>query len=386
MVVWCQGQVQRVILAPTPILFTIPNFITAGSGQALINIISRLDRERFAPAVCVGRKGGRLDEAVDRLNIPFIEAPFYIRARPYHSLLPRVRRVASLFRPYRFKIWHSFHYGDDYTEALIARAAGATHWIFTKKNMGWGTRSWYLRALLANRIAAQNTDMMRRFFAGFPLRSKARLLPRGVDVSRFRSGGSPRLQLRQKLGIYEEGVLVSLVAHLLPVKGHPTLIAAMSEVPKAHLALAGRALDEEYQADLDRLASRLGIEERVHFLGGIDDVPALLAETDIFVLPTWARWRMEGCPVALLEAMASGLACIATDIPGSRDLVEHEHSGLLVLPENTGALAGAIQRLVVDESFRQRLGAAARQRVESRFSIEQEVSAHEKLYDEILGS
>ena len=82
--------------------------------------------------------------------------------------------------------------------------------------------------------------------------------------------------------------------------------------------------------------------------------------------------------------MACGKACIATDVPGSRDIIEDGISGLLVPPEDPHALANAIQRLIDDPELRQQLGLAARQRVETHYTIEKEVAAHEQLYREIL--
>jgi len=102
-----------------PILFTIPNFITAGSGRAMLNIIERLDRSKFSPAICVSRKGGDLDKMVDSLGIPFIEAPFTVSAKPYTTLIYRSWKTSQIFRPYKFKLWHSFHYLDDYTGNIV---------------------------------------------------------------------------------------------------------------------------------------------------------------------------------------------------------------------------------------------------------------------------
>jgi glycosyltransferase involved in cell wall biosynthesis len=169
------------------------------------------------------------------------------------------------------------------------------------------------------------------------------------------------------------------------VKGHSTLIQAMAALPEVHLLIAGSALDQAYAAALRQQSAQLNSSGRIHFLGSVKEVPALLAESDIFVLPTWAKWRMEGCPVALLEAMACGKACVATDIPGSRDLVEPGKSGLLIAPEDSQALAGALQQLVASPALRQQLATAARQRILDHFTIEREVAAHEALYREILG-
>jgi glycosyltransferase involved in cell wall biosynthesis len=179
--------------APHAILFTIPNFITAGSGRALLNLIERLDRTRFAPGVCVAHKGGDLDQEVEAMGIPFIEAPFTVSPKPYVTLLWRASSVSPCPA---FALWHSFHYSDDYTEPIIAWMAGARAWVFTKKNMGWNSRAWALRSRFAARIAAQNGDMMREFFRTKGLRSKARLVPRGVDCLRFSPHAPATLQIR----------------------------------------------------------------------------------------------------------------------------------------------------------------------------------------------
>jgi len=365
----------------TRILFTIPNFITAGSGGAMLNIIRRLDPAIYEPGVCVSRRGGRLDREVEALGIPFIEAPFTVPALPYATLPARAWTAARVFRPYRFEIWHSFHYSDDYTEPLIARLAGAKRWVFTKKNMNWKHRSWYMRTLLASRVAAQNTDMLSEFFSSPLFRYKARLVPRGVDTTKFRVGIEPRLGLRRRLHL-EDKLVVGTVAHLVPVKGHQTLIEAIARHPQLVLVLAGKPLDEAYVAELHALVAKLGIADRVHFIGDVEDVPALLAELDIFCLPTLAKLRQEGCPVALLEAMACGRACVASDIPGARDLIEHERSGWLVPPEDPTRLAAALGALA-SPALRAQIGAAARKRVEDHYSIERETLAHMALYDEI---
>jgi glycosyltransferase involved in cell wall biosynthesis len=372
--------------APVPILFTIPNFTTAGSGRAMLNVVERLDRERFAPTICVLKRGGRLEEEIERLGIPYMSAAFTVAARPLATLAMRARSAARAFPSGGFALWHSFHYLDDYTEPLVARWSGAKAWVYTKKNMNWNARSWRLRTLFASRVAAQNTDMLRDFFAGPVFRRRAVLLPRGVDTERFRPGMPARLGLRAKLGVPEGAVVVGCVAQILPVKGHPTLLEAVARVRGVRLWLAGRELDEAYAAVLRKRIAELGLEDRVTFLGEVQDVPALLAELDAFVLPTWNEWRMEGCPVALLEAMSSGLPCVATDIPGSRDVVEAETSGILVPAKDAAALAAALERLAADPALRRTLGEAARGRAVRKYAIEIEVRAHEALYDGLLGA
>lgn len=363
---------------PVPILFTIPNFDTAGSGRALFEVARRLNRRHFAPAICVSRRGGRLEAEIEAAGIPLFAAPFVVAARPLLGLAARVREAAAAFAPRGFALWHSLHYLDDYTEPLIARAAGA-RFVFTKKNMSWNRRSWLLRSLLSRRIAAQNTEMLRRFFAGWPLAAKTTYLPRGVDTERFKPASRPERNTRLRVGC---------VAHLLPVKGQDRLLAAVAGLPGVELHLAGRALDPDFHRRLLGDIQALGLGDRVHLHGEVVDIPSFLHNLDVFVLATRPSGRMEGCPVALLEAMASGLPVLAPRIPGAADLLEAPGSGIL-LPAEDGAFVAALQhelsRLAREGELLGALAHGARQRVLQEFSIEQEVSRHERLYHEMLG-
>jgi glycosyltransferase involved in cell wall biosynthesis len=365
------------------ILYTIPNFITAGSGQVVLNIVKNLDRDRFSPAVCVLRKGGKKDQEIKDLGIPFLEAPFTVPARPYHDLFWRARRVAQEFKAHRFDLWHSFHYSDDYTEPLIARLAGTGAWIYTKTQMNWRRRSWYLRTLLSSRVIALNTCMMKEFFASIFFRPKARHIPIGIDQNEFHPEVPWRLQLRERYALPYGAVVITCVAHLLPVKGQKILIQALSQVPGGVLFLAGRPLDEGYVNSLHELVQGLGLANRVHFMGDIDDVPALLVEADIFVLPSLNEGRKEGLGVALIEGMACGRACVATDIPGPRDILKDGRCGLLVPPGNADAMAVALNRLGSLPFLREMLGEAARERVLQNYTVEKEVRSLEALYDEL---
>lgn len=365
------------------ILFTIPNFMTAGSGRAMLNVIERLDRSAYSPAVCVSRRGGELCNEVERMGIPMLEAPFTVAPRPLVSLPFRAWACAQPFRPHRFHLWHSFHYLDDYTEPMIARLSGARAWVYTKKNMNWRQRSWYIRTLLASKVAAQNTTMLRDFFGSRLFKDKVTLVAPGVDHEMYQPEGGSALGLRQKLGLGPDVPVVCVVANLLPVKGHPTVIKAIAEVPDAHLCLAGKPLDSEYVRSLENCIAGLGVGDRVHFLGGVTDVPALLRETDVFVLSTVSKG--EGCPVALLEAMSSGRACVASRVSGCIDVIQHGANGLLVEPENVTALADALRELCSSLELRRDLGRQARRRIETDYTMERETAQYDSLYRSALG-
>ena len=348
----------------------------------MFNILTRLDPTRLVPSVCVSRSGGRLDGEIRALGIPLLQAPFTVPVRPLASLPLRAWRPAQAFRSGGYHIWHSFHYADDYSEPLIAWFSGAKKWVYTKKSMSWGSRGWLLRSYLASAIVADNSEMQAKFFDRPGLRSKATVIHHGLPLDQFSPAVPPRLNLRQQFGIQPGETVLGCVAQLVPVKGHPALIQAVQQLGGVNLLLAGSTADGEYTAKLMQLAGDCGVAGRVHFLGSVADIPALLAETDFFVLPT--KTKGEGCPVALLEAMACGKACVATDIPGSRDLITHGENGLLVPPESPDALAGASRGLIDSPPARAAYGERARRTVEDHFSIEREVQAHEALYARLL--
>jgi len=365
---------------PIRILYTIPNFITAGSGQVLANIVQRLDKEKFEAAVCVVKKGGNIMYKLEASGIQVFESPFLVSAKPYIGLLNRSWEVAKAFKPFHFDLWHSFNYSDDYTEPFIAKLAGAKAWVYTKKSMMWGTRAWILKSLLASRIVADNPDMPTIFFNKFGLQSKTRVIQHGIPLEKYYPRKDVKNALREEFNIPEGDLLIGCVAHILPVKDHPTLIDAVAQLKHTHLFLAGYFGEESYLASLNKQILALGISDRVHFLGEIGNIPEFLKQIDVKVLPS----KKEAFGVALIEAMACGLPVIASNISGPRDIIEDGKSGYLFPQGDSETLAYYIKKFQNDPELRVNMGFNARKRVEDRFSIEREVAAHETLYLECL--
>lgn len=345
----------------------------------MFNVIERLDRKRYQPSICVSRLGGDLCREIEQQGIPLIEAPVTVSALPYSTLPLRAWKAARRFQPYKFALWHSFHYLDDYTEALIARMAGAK-WIYTKKNMGWHRRAWYVRSLLASRIAAQNEAMVRNFFSTPALRGKVRLIPTSIDTGAFTPDCPPRLAMRKHLGISKDTTVIVCVANLMAVKNHPMVIRAVAEMPGVHLWLPGREIEPEYADSLHRMCRELELTDRVHFLSTVEDIPALLAEADIFCMQS----INEGCPYSLLEAMSCGLPTVVSDIPGLRAPVEEGVTGLIVPLHDHQAMAAAFRRLAEDPELRRRMGSAGRSKAVERYDLNREAKQYSELYEELL--
>jgi glycosyltransferase involved in cell wall biosynthesis len=157
-------------------------------------------------------------------------------------------------------------------------------------------------------------------------------------------------------------------------KDFATLIEAFARLdPNFRAALVG---DGPERAAIEAAVRRHGLAERVELLGERADVPALLAESDVFVLSS----RSEGLPVSVLEAMAARLPVVATAVGGLPELVVEGQTGYLVSPGDPGALAAALRPLLADRDLRSRLGDAGRARVEERFDLTRFRHAHLDLY------
>lgn len=211
--------------------------------------------------------------------------------------------------------------------------------------------------------------------------SKVRHIPNGVDLAQFEAPIGSSDYLRTLLDLPKDTLIVGTVAALKQQKGLQYLLEAANQIrhdyPRIHFVFVGSGpLEGEIRAWIQQN----GLKDAVTLLGQRDDIPALLEGMDIFAFPS--LW--EGMPRALLEAMATGRPCIATDIGGSRELVVDQQTGLLVPPSDVGALRGALQEMLSHPERRARYGQAARARVEAKFSAQAVADAHDQLYQELL--
>jgi len=274
---------------------------------------------------------------------------------------------------------HSFHYAPDYSEALAAWFAGIP-WIFTKKNMNWGGKSknsWILRSFLAKHIVILNTDMKKIFY---PKSYKTTLIYRGIDLNEFSM--NIKNKSLQNIGIPQDSKVIMVVANLAPVKGIEYLIDAFKfindEDNSTYLIIVGEK-NNEYGIRLQRMA-KFTKSDRVIFLGKRSDVASVLQFADIFVLPTVYNKGGEGLPVSLLEAMASGIPVLASNVSGNRDVLKSMPDQLFA-PENVMKLADKLNWMLdlknykINQIIKNQLFI-----VQKYFSISLEVKRHSELF------
>ncbi len=297
----------------------------------------------------------------------------------YVANAPRVRRLVSELQP---DILHGLHLTSYGFLASLCESRPRLVSV-------WGTDileapSWspFHNAITryalakADHITATGFRLANATLRYAPRSKPVTVTPYGVDTTRFHAARTAER---------EGGVVVGAVGRLSMEKGLDNLLRAVARLidrsPSMRVILAG---DGPERGRLTALASELGIDSHVEFRGQLthSQVPAVLNELDIFVMPS----RAEGFGVAALEASATELPIVATRVHGIPDVVSHGATGLLVPPRDVAALADAIERLASDSELRTTMGRAGRAFVEERYRWEDNRAQMERLYQHALAS
>ncbi len=365
------------------VLFTLPNLKTAGSAREMLNIIERLDKKTFEAWVGIQKGGGELFDEVIAKKLPIVVQPYLLEeGMPLLSKIRKARAYAKDFKKMDFDIWQSFNWSSDFSEAFVARWSGAKY-VYVKKNMNWGRKAWKTKTMLSSAVVARNKTMLTTFFDNKKYKRKVYHIHGGVDVEKFKPGFD--MSVRKEHGVPDDAFMVCNVAQIVRSKDQATLIRAIAKVDNGYLLMAGATRDKEYKEELDSLIRQLGVQNRVRFIGATSDVNGLLNASNAFVLSTSLHGgHEEGCPVAVLEAMASGTPCIVSDVAGSRDLIEHGKTGLIFQPERTEQLADCIKELIAKPGYGKALAEKALDKAYLEYSLDKEVNNFAAMYKKIM--
>src|SRR5690348_14920898 len=325
--------------------------------------------------------GGPLLTLLQRAGISVIELR---KGRRLFSLrgLWHLLRLALVLRHRRFDVVHCHDLMSNLLGVPAAILARTPVVISSRRylDLEWWQGNWRTRITawaykLSNYVVVNSTAIADLLIQrdGIP-REKIRVLYNGIDPSRFRKV----IRKSELSAARNESMIIAVVANMYsPAKGHAHLIAAAIEVckafPKVIFALIG---DGKERPKLEQQVRDAGLEKNILFLGSRRDIPELLACCDLSVLPS----ESEGFPNAILEAMAAGVAVVATAVGGVPEIIEDEVTGLLVPPANPSLLCAAILRLLNDHELRRRISRAGRDHVAFYFSFGRLMGSLEALY------
>jgi len=362
------------------ILHILHSLQVGGLENGVVNLINRLEPERFEHAICCITTSGPMAERLERP----VEIHELGKGAGGDYLLPlKIARVVREVKPH---IVHTRNWGT-IDGVIAARLAGVRCVIHgehgreaTDPGGTNGRRNRVRRLLnpLVSRFVTVSEDLRTWLVdqVGIP-REKVVHIMNGVDTDRF----VPPLDkgaAKARFGIDPNAFVVGTVGRLDPVKDQQTLVRAFGTLCRekgrgAELLLIGSGPEEQM---LRRLAEELGVAESVHFMGERRDIPELLQAMDVFVLPSIA----EGISNTILEAMSCGLPVVATRVGGNVELVTSGVTGALFDPGHYDSLADILQGFHGDSSCRADYGELARREAEVKFSLATMVSRYDQLY------
>jgi glycosyltransferase involved in cell wall biosynthesis len=377
-----------------------------GAERFAIELARHLDLDRFAPQICgLWRYGGRAEThhaaALAEAGVPvFLAADYAGKLNPL-SFRRSVRSIVEHYRSEQVDIIHSVLplaglAGLSIRKSVKARAIVRT--AFSGHEWGDGAAAFLCRQLFSNWVFPLRFDaeacVSRFMVSQFDRRPGARIagkhalfLPNAIDLERFTSAaeaGSDDQAIgarrRSEFGLSSADFVVGSVGRLSAEKGHSFLLDAAAIVtakaPDVRFIIIGHG---PLRGDLHGKSERLGLASKLIFAGARTDVDALYGIMNLFVLPS--LW--EGLPTVILEAMASGVPVVATDIPGSRELVQAGRTGWMARPADPDSLAEEILAAWEDPAARLSAARRAQAEVVPRFSIQQVARECEALYSRL---
>lgn len=350
----------------------------------LAKLVGAMDRARFSNTVISLTDRGQLGEQIESSGV-VVHALGMKRGRPDISALPRLIR---LFRSLNPTIVQSWLYHADFLSTLAVWFAGSPILVWNVRCSEMDLARYPPLTRWVQRVLAQwsatpaavivNSEAGRKLHEQIGYRPRRwDVIPNGFDTQRFHPDSSVRLPLRKEWHVPDDAVIVALVARVDPMKDHATFLDAAQEVSKArpnvHFFLVGKDTQT-----LTPAVSVRGLSGRVRVLGYRSDIDRLLPGVDVLCLSSVG----EGFPNVLGEAMACGIPCVSTDVGDARSIIAD--TGLVVPVRDPALLAQAIIGMIDrGAAARERLGCAARARIEGEYSLSKIVDRYTALYSDL---
>lgn len=360
----------------------IESDLFGGCEEVTYQILLGLDKDRWQPILFHHDEEGihHLIKKVRDLGIQTYTVP-RINSRNIIVTLPKFIRKLRGVKADIFHAHLSWPLGCRYgliaaKFSLVPVIVATSHLYSPISGVPFGGIKMRLQSAIIDRFIAVSEEVKRCLCRElFVQAEKVSVVYNGIaQVANFILGNP---NLKEKLIGSQTKPFIFTPARLHPQKGHKFLLEAAVKIPEAIFVLAGEGPERD---TLEKLAKKLGIENRVRFLGYRENIQELMACCDLFVLPS----LFEGLPISVLEAMAAGKPIVATSIGGTNEAIVNGESGLLVPAENPKQLAIAIRTILSDNELAVRLGKAAKLRAEKMFSSEAMVRGLTQLYEELL--
>jgi glycosyltransferase involved in cell wall biosynthesis len=368
------------------LLFIIHSLDVGGAEGQLYELVTRLDKKRYEPAVCSLTGNGPYVARLRKQGVPVL-----LLAPRLRNVPTKLKKLFDFMRQERFDIVQNVMFTAGVFGTLVARCCNVPVVVNSVRSLGF-LHFHYRRPIkrflykMSDCVIA-NSELMKSHLIRRRIapESKIRTIYNGVDIERFSNDKQDQnTTLRNALGIKTDNFpLVGMVASLSPVKNHQCLLKAipsiLEEFPRAAFLLIG---DGSLKESLQKSAESRGIERSIFFLGERKDIPDLFKLVDFSVLCSFR----EGFSNVVLESMACGTPVIATNVGGNPEAVIDESTGFLFEADDHQNLAAKMILLAKNQNLRQQMGLAARKRVEDFFNTKYMVKIYEDLYQSLLAN
>ncbi len=365
------------------IMHVVRSLGVGGTEEGVRKLLLGLDNNVFEQIVCTV-VAGPVREAQTGTRIVTLGRS----SQQSGFLVPDFTRVFAQERP---QIVHSRTWGtiEAIPAARLARVSAVVHSEHGLDVHSMSGQPWRRRML--RRLCFRWADStfavsrgLRDYYVtqlGVPA-TRLGIIPNGVDTRRFRPDLTARGEIRDYLGADEGTLVVGTVSRLDPVKGHADLLhaaeVALARGVRLKVVIVGDG--PVHTALREQVRSSALLRDRVSFTGEILDVARWMNSFDVFALPSLA----EGMSNTLLEAMAVGVAPVASRVGGNPEVIEEGRSGLLFEAGDSEGLAAHLKTLALDATWRRQLGDNARQRVETAFSLQRMLQNYAQMYLQLL--
>lgn len=365
------------------ICYLITGLNTGGAEMMLYRLIEKLDKTKYNVIVVSIIPLGKVADKIKELGINVVSLE--MKSKLELSVIFRLVHILKEFKP---TILHSYLFHANLLGRIAGKIAGVPIIISSIRNTIFGGKIREL-ALRYTDFLSDATTIICETAANRMLsrkivpKEKLHVIYNGIDPRMYQNFSEDvRQNIRKEFNIPDNATLLLSVGRLQKQKGYPYLIQSAVELKNRGYNFVWLIAGEgELRFQLEQMVKNYGLEDTIRFLGLREDVPNLMFASDIFVLSS--LW--EGLPGVVLEAMASGLPVVATDVGGTSELVEDGINGYIVTPGNPVMMANAVEKLInMDVESRRKIGNIGREIVQKKFTVEKMVSKHEKLYRDLL--
>lgn len=359
------------------ILYLTNHLNTGGISSYLLTLASGMRRKGHN--VYLGSSGGDMSPLFEREGVNCLRFPLSTKQEVSPAVLFSSLKAARIVGRHKIDIVHSQTRTTQVAGTLAGAMTGAAH-VTTTHGFFKPKLSRRLFPCWGCRTIAVSDEVKEHLVKDFKVSGeRIRVINNGIDIDRFsRCDRSRRGEFKAKFGL-GTGPVVGIIARLSDVKGHRYLIEALPKiiaiVPAASLLIVGEG---DIRKTLESRARVLGVSDYTIFIPSVADICEVLAVMDVFVLPS----LQEGLGLALIEAMAAGIAVVGSDIGGIRSLIRHGYNGLLIKTRDPAGIFSAVIRLLCNPDERESLGRQAQEDARVRFPREKMIDQTQEVYEQ----